>query len=160
MLDRRACDAQPAAVIRTTTSSPGTVLAFDFGTRWTGVAVGEHESGIAHPLTVIESRTAAGRLAAIAPLIGTWRPTHLVVGLPLTLSGGEHRLAGAVRRFGADLGERFALPVVFVDERLTSAEANDTLRASGRSGRAHKHLVHPVAAQHILHDYFGRRETQ
>jgi len=131
------------------------VLAFDYGARWTGVAVGEHESGLAHPLSVIEARSDAVRLDAAAALIDTWRPTHLVVGLPLTLEGGEHRLGPVVRAFAAALGERFRLPVIFVDERLSSADAESALRESGRGGRADKHLTHPVAAQRILQDYFN-----
>jgi putative Holliday junction resolvase len=132
----------------------GSVLAFDFGTRWTGVAVGEHESGLAHPLTVIEAKTTASRLAMIDKLVAEWRPARLVVGLPLTLEGGEHPLSTTVRRFGSALASRFDIPVVFVDERLTSVDARSALRASGRGGRAHKHLTHPVAAQRILQDYF------
>jgi len=158
MLDGRVSDPASAAGV------PGprlqaTILAFDYGARWTGVAVGERESGLAHPLTVIEARTDTARLAAAEALVGTWCPTHLVVGLPLTLAGGEHRLAPAVRRFAAALEGRFGLPVIFVDETLSSAEAESSLRESGRGGRAHKHLVHPVAAQRILQDYFNDDRT-
>jgi putative Holliday junction resolvase len=144
-----------AARVRAAGQDQTTVLAFDFGTRWTGVAVGERESGLAHPLAAIEAKAAKGRLDAIGRLIAEWRPTHLVVGLPLTLDGGEHPLGAAVRQFGHELQERFCLPVIFVDERLTSSEAESVIRASGRGGRAHKDLLHPAAAQRILQDYFN-----
>jgi len=140
-------------------SAASTVLAFDYGSRWTGVAVGEREPGVAHPLTAIEAKTAAARLAAVEKLVATWRPAQFVVGLPVTMSGGEHRLAAAVRRFGADLEQRFARPVIFVDERLSSADAEAALRDSGRGGRAHKHLIHPVAAQRLLQDYFDHERA-
>jgi putative Holliday junction resolvase len=158
MLDGRASDPSPEAGV-SESGREATVLAFDYGARWTGVAVGEHESGLAHPLTVIEARSDADRIAAAGAFIETWRPSHLVVGLPLTLSGGEHRLGAAVRKFAAVLGDRFRLPVIFVDERLSSAEAESALRESGRGGRAHKHLTHQMAAQRILQDYFDDRSA-
>jgi len=137
----------------------GTLLGFDFGTRWTGVAVGERESGLAHPLAVIEARTDSARLDAIARLVGEWRPAALVVGLPLDPDGAELPLASRVREFGTALAARFGLPVRYVDERLTSVDAESSLRAIGRGGRADKDLTHQVAAQRILQDYFDERAS-
>jgi len=88
----------------------GTVLAFDFGERRTGVAVGDARLGTAHPLAPI-AESAAGRLAAIARLVEEWRPQQLVVGLPVTADGGAHPLAARVERFARQLEGRFGLPV-------------------------------------------------
>jgi putative Holliday junction resolvase len=67
-----------------------TLLAFDFGERYLGVAVGDTEVGMAHPLASIDARAAAARFRAVAEFIAEWKPTRLVVGLPLTLDGEAH----------------------------------------------------------------------
>ncbi|HZN85497.1 MAG TPA: Holliday junction resolvase RuvX [Burkholderiales bacterium] len=121
----------------------GTVLAFDFGIKRIGVAVGEAELGTAHPLPGI----AAPGFAAIGKLVKEWRPAALVVGLPVA-EGGEHPLARRVQRFARQLEGRFRLPVAQVDERYTSVAAESLLR-----GRKRK-PVDSVAAQLILEQYF------
>ena len=138
---------------------PGTVLGFDYGERFVGVAVGESGVRVAHPLTTIDTRVAAARFRAIAALIAEWQPVRLVVGLPLALAGDRHELTRRAERFARQLETRFRLPVALVDERLSSAEAADRLRAAGRGGRRGKHLVHPVAAQVILQDFFDRHDA-
>lgn len=123
-----------------------TVLAFDFGLKRIGVAVGETELGIAHPLPGI----AAPGFAAIEKLVQEWRPTALVVGLPVA-ERGEHPLARRVQRFARQLEGRFHLPVAHVDERYTSVEAESLLR--GTQSQA----IDSVAAQLILEQYFHGR---
>ena len=89
-----------------------------------------------------------------------WQPGQLVVGLPLALDGGEHSMTARARRFGRQLQARFGLPVLFVDERLSSVEAERGLREAGRGRRKYKHLVHAESARIILQDYldeFSRR---
>jgi putative Holliday junction resolvase len=132
------------------------VLAFDYGERFVGVAVGEAGVGVAHPLATIDTRVAVARMQSIAALIDEWRPVRLVVGLPLALAGDRHALTRRAERFARQLEARFRVPVTLVDERLSSAEAEDRLRAVGRGGRRAKRLVHPVAAQVILQDFFDR----
>lgn len=134
----------------------GTVLAFDFGERFLGVAVGEDAMRVAHPLAAIDARSAAARFDAIAKLVAEWRPARFVVGLPLGPDGERHALAPRVERFARQLEGRFGVPVTFVDERLSSAEAEARLGAIGRGGRKHKDLTHPVSAQVILQDHFDR----
>jgi putative Holliday junction resolvase len=134
----------------------GTVLAFDFGERYLGVAVGEETMKVAHPLATIDARGAAARFAAIAKLVDEWRPARFVVGLPLGPDGERHPLSSRVERFARQLEGRFHLPVTFVDERLSSAEAETRLRSLGRGGRKDKDLAHPMSAQVILQDHFDR----
>ena len=121
----------------------GTVLAFDFGLKRIGVAVGEPELGTAHPLAVVRD------FSQIQRLIAEWRPTRLVVGLPVR-EAGPHPLAPRVERFARQLEGRFRLPVARVDERYTSVEAASRLR--GVKGKA----VDSVAAQVILEQYFDQ----
>jgi putative Holliday junction resolvase len=132
----------------------GTVLAFDFGEKRIGVAVGEWETGTAHALEVIAGEANAPRFARIAALIAEWRPTELVVGLPLHLDGTEHDMTRRCRRFANQLHGRFGLPVALVDERLTSAAAEADLAAAGVFGNRRRAALDSVAAQGILQDHF------
>ncbi|HKO87013.1 MAG TPA: Holliday junction resolvase RuvX [Burkholderiales bacterium] len=130
-------------------------MAFDFGERFVGVAIGESMLGVAHPLEAIDAEANEQRFAAIAALVGEWSPVLLVVGLPLAIDGTEREMTRRARRFGRQLEGRFHLPVIFIDERLSSAEASAMLREQGRSGKSDKNLNHPVAAQVILQAYFN-----
>ncbi len=119
----------------------GTVLAFDFGLKRIGVAVGEPEVGTAHPLPAIS------KIDQIERLVTQWKPIRLVVGLPVR-EAGEHPLARRVERFARQLEGRFRLPVARVDERFTSVEAESRLRG------VKKKAIDSVAAQLILEQYF------
>lgn len=132
----------------------GTLLAFDFGTRRIGVAVGDWETRLAHPLEVIDAQDNATRFHRIAALISEWRALALVVGLPRSMRGAEHELSRRARRFANQLHGRFGLPVALADERLTSAAAEAELREAGLDWRARKDRVDALAAQHILQGYF------
>lgn len=132
----------------------GTVLAFDFGEKFTGVAVGESSIGVAHPLGLITAKGSAARMDEAAALVAEWKPGFLVVGLPLSMDGSEHELTRRCRRFARQLEARFRLPVELVDERLSSAAAEEALRAAGKGGRKHKLRAHQVSAQIILQSYF------
>ena len=132
----------------------GTVLAFDFGTKRIGVAVGDFETRLAHPLTLIAAAENRARFAAIERLIADWRPALLVVGLPAHADGTEHPVGRLARRFAQRLQGRFALRTELVDERLTSSEAESMLRAAGARGARLKARLDAVAAQRILEAYF------
>lgn len=132
------------------------MLAFDFGEKRIGVAVGEWETRTAHPIETIAAEANAPRFARIGELIGEWRPVELVVGLALGLDGEEHELTRRCRRFANQLNGRFGLPVRLVDERLTSVEAERRLRETGRAVRDNKAAVDSLAAQEILQDHFSR----
>lgn len=137
----------------------GTVLAFDFGEKHTGVAVGETSLGVAHPLELISTEKSAERMERVVALVTEWCPVELVVGLPLSMDGSEHELTRRCRRFARQLEARFRLPVALVDERLSSAAAEETMRAAGKGGRKHKLHTHQVAAQIILQSHFDDAAT-
>jgi putative Holliday junction resolvase len=132
------------------------VLAFDFGTRKIGVAVGNTMLRIAHPLATIATEVNAARFAAIAALIAEWRPARLVVGRPVHADGTPHAMTALAQRFGKRLAGRFALPVVFVDERYTTLSADAALREAGTTGAARLAARDEVAAQLILQSWFDR----
>lgn len=132
----------------------GTVLAFDFGERRIGIAIGEHLINSANPLTTIDNESNEVRFAAITQLINEWQPRLLVVGLPLSLDGSETEITQLCKKFARRLNGRFNLPVIMIDERYSSTEASQLLNESGVKGRAQKTMLDQVAAQTILRSYF------
>ena len=119
-----------------------TILAFDFGLKRIGVAVGEPELGTAHPLPAVV------RFDQIQTLISEWKPGQLVVGLPTSVEGKAHAMTRQAEDFARRLERRFKLPVTRVDERFTSVEAESRLRGIKRKA------IDSVAAQLILEQYF------
>ena len=134
----------------------GTLLAFDFGLKRTGVAQGELEIGIAHPLTTLHAESRAQRLALVDSLVREWRPAGLVVGLPLHPDGAEHEMTRAARNFAAALEQRFHLPVFLADERYTSVLAESEMATQGGKG---KRQADSVAAQMILQGFLDARRA-
>lgn len=139
----------------------GTVLAFDFGEKRVGVAVGDLAVGIAHPLTTVAAEDNRARFAAIAALIKEWKPVELVVGIPSHPDGAEHELGRLARRFAQRLTGRFRLNTRLVDERLTSHAGESGLRQQGVRGKRLEAAVDAAAAREILQTYFenARAET-
>lgn len=142
--------------LETSASSPGasiTVLAFDFGEKRIGVAVGETAMASATPLTVVAADDNRTRFAAIGALVAEWHPGLLVVGMPSHPDGTAHEMTHLCRRFAQRLEGRFRLPVVLVDERYTSAEAASELKARGLRGDRLKEALDAAAAAEILRSY-------
>jgi len=135
--------------------STGSVLAFDFGTRRIGIAVGDFETRLAHPLTTLTAADHRARFAEIERLIAEWRPVLLVVGVPARADGSEHPVGRLARRFAQRLNGRFGLSVELVDEHLTSNDAEQSLRSAGARGARLKAGLDAVAAQRILETYFA-----
>ncbi len=132
----------------------GTFLAFDFGTKRIGVAVGNSISDTAQPLVTLHGEQNDQRFASVAALIREWQPAALVVGLPSNDDGTPHEMTRLCRRFAQRLKGRFDLPVILVDERYTSTAASSQLSEAGIHGIKQKALLDQVAAQQILQAYF------
>jgi len=128
----------------TTAKHPArTVLAFDFGLKRIGVAVGEPELGTAHPLPAVAV------FSQIEKLVDEWKPASLVVGLPTSVQGVAHAMTKQAEDFARRLEKRFKLPVARVDERYTSVEAESRLKG------VKKKAIDSVAAQLIPEQYFA-----
>lgn len=132
----------------------GTVMAFDFGEKRIGVAIGETLLKGAHAQSTINSDLNEVRFNTIAQLISEWKPQLLIVGLPTHMDGSEHQLTQLCKKFAQRLEGRFNLPVMMVDERLSSAEASQQLSDAGIKGREQKTMIDAMAAQIILQSYF------
>ena len=145
--------AQPDSSIPPRQIRSGTVLAFDFGERRIGVAVGEIQVGMAHPLATIEAESNDQRFARIEALVREWHPVLLLVGLPLAMDGSEHATTALARRFAQRLEGRYGIETRLVDERLTSVEAERQLREMGNRVRTSRAKVDQLAAKLILESY-------
>lgn len=121
-----------------------TVLAFDFGLKRIGVAVGNTVLKVAQPLAVISAATNDGKFSEIGKLIGEWQPSLCVVGLPRHPDGAEHEMSLRCRRFANQLNGRYAVQTVLVDERYSSAVLSQPRGVS----------IDDQAAALILQQYF------
>lgn len=140
MTDREACDE--------------TVLGFDFGGKCIGVAVGNTVTQTASPLAMVVSHQQRPDWDHIGRLIDEWRPARLIVGIPLTMDDREQHMTTAAQRFGRQLNGRFHLPIVMVDERLSTREAASR-KTYGADGKPVSGRLDPVAAQIIIETWFG-----
>lgn len=138
-----------------------TYLAFDFGLKKIGVAVGDSDCRIASALTRIASVPKQTRWAAIQNLITEWQPTALVVGISRNMDGSDHELTHAIRRFSRQLEGRFGLPVNLVDETLSSREAWELISDAPQfKHRKAMNKQDQVAAQLILQTWFEQISTE
>ena len=137
-----------------------TVLAFDFGTRRVGVAIGNTIVRVARPLTTIDAQASDTRFAAIAALIAEWRPDELVVGIPVHADGTEHAMTQRARRFARQLAGRFRLAVAEMDERYSTQEAQALIEQSGSGGRRDRSQRDAVAAQVILQAWLDEHDAR
>ena len=104
-----------------------TFLAFDYGTKRIGVAIGNSEIRQAQPLKTIYNKSLDDTFGAIQKIVKEWEVSLFVVGLPTHPDGAEHEMTKRAKRFGNQLNGRLNLPVHWVDERYTSAVVDDQL---------------------------------
>lgn len=136
-------------------SPQGTLLAFDFGHRRIGVAVGQTLTCTANALSVVMVARKPD-WQAIAAIVKEWKPAALIVGLPLNAEGGETDMSRDARSFGTQLEQRYNIQVLFEDERLTSFGAEQRFvdaRARGSMRRKDAALKDAMAAQIILENW-------
>src|SRR5690606_36980739 len=113
---------------------PETVLAFDFGLRRIGVAVGQQVTCSASALATVSNGDDGPDWRRIDALVAEWQPARLVVGMPQTADGKPPALGAAIEAFCGALG-KYRRPVVTIDERLSSQAASEQLIAARRDGR-------------------------
>ena len=136
------------------------VLGIDFGERRVGLALSDPSATIAQPLPTLLRR--AGKrppVAAIAQVIEQNDVDRVVIGLPLNLNGDETEWTAAVRQFGEKLSQRAGIPIHYLDERMTSVQAERAVRGSGlkKSEREQKQRIDAAAAVLLLQTYLDRQ---
>lgn len=133
------------------------VMAFDFGEKRIGIAIGETLLASARALTTIEAETGEQRFAAIGKLVEEWQPARLVVGRPAHADRDEaHEFAVRCERFARQLAGRYRLPVELADERYSSTVAATRLSGDKRKNKAR---LDAEAAAVILQAWFDQRHA-
>lgn len=115
-----------------------TVLGFDFGLKYIGVAVGQSITQTASPLETLLAKDGIPNWEDIQILITRWQPTELIVGVPLNMDGSTQRMTHCAKRFIHRLQDYYKLPVHEVDERLSSWEITHTEKKTRQS---HSHVA-------------------
>lgn len=133
-----------------------TIIGFDYGTKYIGLAVGQTLTKTAKPLLSITSIDGAPDWKRIKTVIHEWRPQALVVGIPLNMDGTTQPITFLAQDFANQLRNEFNLPVYEIDERLTTVEA----RAQIYSQRGYKGLtksaIDSFAAKIIVEDWLNQ----
>jgi putative Holliday junction resolvase len=135
---------------------PGRVLGLDLGQSRIGVAISDPDRRVAVPLGTIRTG-APDDVKAIAALVREHSVEEIVVGHPLSLSGGKGEAADHAEKFAAALRSVLAVPVVLEDERLSTVQAERELAAAGVRGRRRREVVDQSAAAVILQSYLDKR---
>ena len=136
------------------------VLGLDVGDRRIGVAVSDSLGLTAQRVTVLERRGPSRDVEAVQALVAQYGASAVVVGLPLTMRGERGVQAEKVSAFSEALRRRVAVPIEFVDERLTTVQGARALRETGASRRTRKAVIDQVAAQLILQDFLDRQRPR
>jgi putative Holliday junction resolvase len=123
-----------------------TVIAFDFGMKSIGVAIGQSITGTASPLQAIKAQDGIPNWEILQVLISQWQPNALLVGLPLNMDGSEQAITASVRRFVGRLKHKYNLPVFLHDERLSTVDAKAKLFELGGFKKLSKEKVDSVSA--------------
>jgi putative holliday junction resolvase len=131
-----------------------TYLAFDFGERRIGVAVGNDLTETANPLVTVDATNDEQRFTAIAPLVDDWQPFAFVVGYPTHASGDSHAMTARSEKFARQLQGRFRRPAHLVDERYSSVDAAHLILTTKTTGQQRKRAIDAQAAAVILRRFF------
>jgi putative Holliday junction resolvase len=140
----------------TGSSVEGTIIAFDYGSRYLGVAVGQTVTGNARALSHLKMVDGGPPWDSIEALLQEWQPKLVVVGLPLNMDGTESEMSHRARRFANRLNGRFGVNVDHQDERLSSFEAKSQL-SRGSGDRERGGVVDSLAAVVILEHWLSRQ---
>ncbi len=139
-------------------ATPETILAFDFGLRRIGAAVGQQVTASANPLAVIHNSERGPDWTAIDALVREWQPARIIVGMPAHADGSPSEISNYVNEFISELG-RFERPVETEDERYSSLEAGELLkseRAARLRGRIKKEMIDSAAATLIAERWLAK----
>lgn len=131
-----------------------TFIAFDFGMKSIGCAVGQSITGTAQVLPAFKAQDGIPNWEAIGKVIHEWKPDLLIVGLPLNMDGTEQPLTQRAKKFANRLHGRFGFPVTLHDERLTTVEARAEIFARGGFKALKKDKIDSISACLILESWF------
>lgn len=131
-----------------------TILGFDFGKKYIGVAIGQEITGSASPLGSVKATDGIPNWESLTKFVTEWQPDLIVVGLPLNMDGTEQQLTKDAKKFGNRIAGRFGLKVEFQDERLTTADAKEQLFSRGGYKNLKKDNIDAESARLIIESFF------
>lgn len=131
-----------------------TALAFDFGTKSIGCAVGQSITGSAQPLPAFKAQDGIPNWDLIEKCLNEWQPDIVVIGLPLNMDGTEQPLTARAKKFANRLHGRFGVKIALQDERLTTTEARSEIFQRGGFKALEKSKVDSISACIILESWF------
>ncbi|MDX7990027.1 Holliday junction resolvase RuvX [Xenorhabdus sp. Reich] len=134
-----------------------TIIAFDFGTRSIGAAIGQEITGTARALSAFKANEGSPNWELIGKLLKEWQPDLVIVGLPLNMDGTEQPVTAQARKFANRLHGRFGAQVELHDERLTTVEARSHLFDHGGYKALNKGNVDAASAVIILESWFEQQ---
>ncbi|MGK8932652.1 Holliday junction resolvase RuvX [Pluralibacter gergoviae] len=132
----------------------GTLVAFDFGTKSIGAAVGQRITGTAQPLAALKANDGNPDWTLIERLLREWQPEAVIVGLPLNMDGTEQPLTARARKFANKIHGRFGVKIILHDERLSTVEARAGLFEHGGYRALNKGRIDSASAVVILESFF------
>ncbi len=134
-----------------------TVIGFDFGKKYIGVAVGQEITGTASPLGSVKANNGIPHWDNLEKYLKEWQPDLIIIGLPLNMDGSEQQLTLDAKKFGNRVLGRFGIKVAFQDERLTTADAKEQLFARGGYKNLAKDNIDAESAKLIIESYFEQQ---
>ncbi len=135
------------------------ILAFDYGLKSIGVAVGQQLTGTASTLKALKAVDGTPDWNQIEALLKEWQPALVVVGLPLNMDGSEQPFTARVHKFINRLHGRFGVKVVAQDERLTTVESRAELFSQGGFKKLSKDAVDCYSAKLILESWLEQQHS-
>jgi len=136
---------------------PRTILAFDFGLRQIGVAVGNMQLQSTQPLAIVKAKNGKPDWQALEKIMQDWQPDLLVVGDPMNMDGSASEMGARAQKFARRLQGRWGTPIEMADERLSSFEAKELMREQGHRGNYKDEPIDSYAAELILQSWFRVR---
>ncbi len=134
-----------------------TILAFDYGLKNLGAAVGQTITSSASELPALKARDGVPSWDDVANLLKEWKPDLVVVGNPINLDGSASELSNRAKKFSNRINGRFNIPVEMVDERYSSREAKSQAREQGHKGNYGENPIDSVAARIILETWLNEQ---
>ena len=131
------------------------ILAFDFGLKHIGVAIGQEIPNTAQTFFSLEAKNGEPHWSKLDPLVKEWNPKLLVVGNPLNMDGSDSEIKKNSDKFSDLINKRYNIPVELMDERLTTREAKARLKSEEGSFISSGKDTHQIAAQIILENWFS-----
>jgi len=135
------------------------IIAFDFGVKSIGVAVGQRITGTASPLAAIKADNGIPNWDSLDALFDEWQPSQVIVGFPTNMDGTDQPITARARKFSRRIHSKFKLPTSGHDERLTTVEAKERLFELGGYKKLSKGKIDSVSAVLILESWFEQNHA-